>query len=810
MANHAARQGLATLGDLAKLHPAELVLAQNLGRKSIADTRAVIEPLLGMSWEEAALSTDRELAHTADNEAPASRQLDTGGSGPAGWDDLRSSLAPELLDRPLSVVALPARIRSFARSRQLSTVGALVQLRRAELLESPNLGRGSIADALKVLASLTVQPAQHARAAEWRSCLVRGLAGLPLRERMVLTQRLGLAGPPPTLHTLGESLGVSRERVRQLEAAAIAELQLRMPELASLSQNLAAIAPAFAEPIDQVLDDGVPLLSDPDADVDVFAYFLANIAQGTRLSAFRYNDTLYFGRATESEFTDKLQRLQRVCEALVFPVDRETLPLRLGKAAALSEPEFAVLFPFVQGDFLVDQGRAVGFGTRRDDEVRAFLRAQGKPVSIHRVAEAVGSRGKLPMEIVWIDRGMITLPELVPDFARWRERMGPLVAMLIAEHGDDRQWTTAELLPLVATVADLPEWANAYTLGSLLRDSPGVTYLGRNVVTLASADASERTHVGELAEQVLEASGTPLSEDELVRRIRAQRGIADNTWLMLRMRRPFVLIGDGLVGLVPRDAPGDAPAMEAFANAAFAWLEERGTGVGSRELRAFLLASGGAAASWDLRLARSVLRHDARFRQSQGGGLGLAVWGDTRAPNQREVLEALLEQYPAGVPLAEAIAAIPTASGDPMPRERLGLLARACNARLHRELIVRDAAPASERLPDNDWAMRVPEKAAPAFSAFLRASRSRAELRQAVHEWRAGLLCSDNLVLDRRQVRRLADQALLLLEGDGTADEPRDRAVRAAVEYLVCIDDAESDVVVGGLDDDEAVLGVVG
>jgi len=136
-------------------------------------------------------------------------------------------------------------------------------------------------------------------------------------------------------------------------------------------------------------------------------------------------------------------------------------------------------------------------------------------------------------------------------------------------------------------------------------------------------------------------------------------------------------------------------------------------------------------------------------------------------------------------------------------------LARACDARLVRDMIVRETAADSARSFDAEWSMRVPEKAAPAFSAFLRDSRCRDQLRQAVHEWRAGLLCSDNLVLDRRQVRRLADRALLLLEGNGAGDGERDRVVRAAVEYLVCIADGDSDLIVGGLDDDEAVLGVV-
>jgi RNA polymerase primary sigma factor len=62
--------------------------------------------------------------------------------------------------------------------------------------------------------------------------LAVALAGLPDRERQVVELRYGLDGEKPrTLEQVGKSLGVTRERVRQLEARALRDLESRHPDL---------------------------------------------------------------------------------------------------------------------------------------------------------------------------------------------------------------------------------------------------------------------------------------------------------------------------------------------------------------------------------------------------------------------------------------------------------------------------------------------------------------------------------------------------------------------------------------------------
>ncbi len=60
----------------------------------------------------------------------------------------------------------------------------------------------------------------------------RAIAGLPERERRIIELRFGVGGEPQALEAIGKELGITRERVRQLEAEALQKLELELAEAA--------------------------------------------------------------------------------------------------------------------------------------------------------------------------------------------------------------------------------------------------------------------------------------------------------------------------------------------------------------------------------------------------------------------------------------------------------------------------------------------------------------------------------------------------------------------------------------------------
>ena len=98
-------------------------------------------------------------------------------------------------------------------------------------LETPvGDGESSVADMIEDITSESPDTAtnEQARSAE----LARALDRLNPRMRHVVLRRFGLDGQPPqTLEEVGTDLGITRERVRQLETRALRELRASAPGL---------------------------------------------------------------------------------------------------------------------------------------------------------------------------------------------------------------------------------------------------------------------------------------------------------------------------------------------------------------------------------------------------------------------------------------------------------------------------------------------------------------------------------------------------------------------------------------------------
>lgn len=75
------------------------------------------------------------------------------------------------------------------------------------------------------VAALLPGPEQACAAQQVRERLLAAVELLPPRQAVVITERFGLGGPARTLADVAETLGVSRERVRQLEARALRNLR---------------------------------------------------------------------------------------------------------------------------------------------------------------------------------------------------------------------------------------------------------------------------------------------------------------------------------------------------------------------------------------------------------------------------------------------------------------------------------------------------------------------------------------------------------------------------------------------------------
>jgi RNA polymerase sigma factor (sigma-70 family) len=133
----------------------------------------------------------------------------------------RTALTQELGREPTSAEVAERLARS---PQQIEDLEHLRQQRTLSL-DAP-VGRDGSGSLQDVIRDPEERPAGGLAAAlRARADLAGVLADLPDQERRVVTQRFGLGGgEPKTLDAIGKEMGVTRERVRQVEAAALKRL----------------------------------------------------------------------------------------------------------------------------------------------------------------------------------------------------------------------------------------------------------------------------------------------------------------------------------------------------------------------------------------------------------------------------------------------------------------------------------------------------------------------------------------------------------------------------------------------------------
>jgi RNA polymerase primary sigma factor len=102
-----------------------------------------------------------------------------------------------------------------------------------DAVDSVSLNQGLGSDGDSELGDLfadetSVDPAEEAVESVRRQRVQRAVAELPDRQRRIIELRFGFDREPASLETIGKELGLTRERVRQLESDALARLQLAL------------------------------------------------------------------------------------------------------------------------------------------------------------------------------------------------------------------------------------------------------------------------------------------------------------------------------------------------------------------------------------------------------------------------------------------------------------------------------------------------------------------------------------------------------------------------------------------------------
>lgn len=592
--------------------------------------------------------------------------------------EIARAAPPWLQAMPVENLNLTVRLENVFGRAHIATIKDLTDHSLADLLRLSNFGRKSAQDLRRILLqALDAGPSGYSPALAsnddeakedseaQRSTLLaqihRTLSSCDQRSGDILSRRMGLNRPSETLQEIADTYGVTRERVRQIEAKTIQRIIRfeRWDDLLTLKIRILLTDRTYPLPVLglEVVDGWFIGLSDQ---VEALRYTLANFCEG-RVSIVQISGVEYIGFLTQGEWQSALAEAQ---QTLMYASENGLIESELRRLLAPIIPEKAGEFRALlweeatrhchfcmneQGErILVSHGRGV------EHAVQAILFDAERPLHYTEIAERVSDRLKRPIEVRRAHNAAATVGILMGRGIFGAEKHLGLTSMQIADVAEEassiilngpegKQWHAAEVLAVLTERSLASETLDKYAIDYCLRSGKGLQGLGR-MAWRAAADAmqsSNRLEMRQAIETVLMEAGKPLSTADLRQRLVALRGV--NDIFQFSTADPLIRLGPGLWGLNDRDVPiARAEQRELFDDIVSA-LQTRQAGIHVSEISEAL------SRRWEgvpPHIIISLSNFDARLKVSLGQFVQLSEWEGPRRQSILQTVQSLVGDLP--------------------------------------------------------------------------------------------------------------------------------------------------------------------
>lgn len=305
------------------------------------------------------------------------------------------------------------------------------------------------------------------------------------REREIVARRFGLFDRKETLEQIGELLGITRERVRQLEKAVVARLK------ASAEQDLPHIKDVEAAFVQHLTD-------------------LGNVARVSELSA---------RISTENSRIDqsRVSFLAQLCPKLVVIDDNDHFYHAVGLK---SEHDEKKIRDWVQK--IIDAVKKIG-----------------EPTSIDKVKEAVGHKDtKHVASLASISKHIATLHDLW-GLIKWPlvnpKNIRDKIYVILHQHGKHMHFN--EIAGAIKDSSFKRKDVTTQAIHNELIKDKRFVLIGRGIYALKEWGYEKGT-VADIISEVLRKAGEPLHRDEIVKRVLKSRYVKETTILLNLQGKP--------------------------------------------------------------------------------------------------------------------------------------------------------------------------------------------------------------------------------------------------------------------------------
>jgi hypothetical protein len=337
------------------------------------------------------------------------------------WDTWRSTLDEHERAVALASLGLPSRVTGFVAKERLGTLGDLAGLSRDRLLRQPNLGPRTVDRLPQVLCEqLAVLRVARARIdtglLPWFDDRIEQLHPT---WQVVATGRAGRFAEPITLEEIGAMLGVTRERIRQLEVKICTQLA-RDPWTTDARERVLRVLDEGAVPFGALAEDSwwADALQLP----SVVAFVIGRVLS-MQACIFALDETWWISRHELAEIEAAMSSMFAAAHEIALPILPGVFDALATRCGAPFGPAIAQLFAKqlrarlkLASDGAM-QGIVVGYGDSRNAELLALLRSAAAPLRIDDIRQELGARlGTMPPDVLYFDTGYVGLREHVDDF----------------------------------------------------------------------------------------------------------------------------------------------------------------------------------------------------------------------------------------------------------------------------------------------------------------------------------------------------------------------------------------------------------
>lgn len=479
--------------------------------------------------------------------------------------DVLMAAPPRLLNHSIEEVQFPKRFVSKVAEMNVKTLGDMIRIKFDELA-GKNLGIRTLEVASENLVEFIRRKISQKEMVTLRDQMKGFADEILAREARIWEMRMGLNGSRLTLEAVGEKFGLTRERVRQIEAALFKLFSKRYPAVNEIQENA---------------KDGMRL-----SEFALHTHPLIDVTDPLPLSAILENlePKLYLvggegiefviSSAPKTGFELNLKRTENVVEDLFRSSEvtftRDTLTAELKKRGLDTIAVELALSKIDKEGIWVD---TFLLSPNKDKTNVAIGRLQTstKPLHLEILADEIGDltgeettpenlRSSLSLvpTVRSFGYGMVGFKRHVFIKPAQAKKVIRFIENIVSRGPEGYQWITKDFAAkLRAKYPDVD--LGHHELSVILRDSDKLQYLGR-MTFIQKGEGHERKLYREIIVGVLKKAGKPLPEERIIEAVRKQRGFHHN--VHMRNEVEVIELQPHVWGLTRRDAPFNKKEIE--------------------------------------------------------------------------------------------------------------------------------------------------------------------------------------------------------------------------------------------------------